>query len=79
MTHCDAHPVATGLIQYGLFPATPTRTETAFSIELLDLYKAMFNKSFNAMEAMAGSLDAHYRKRGFKLTNNEVRSSLEGH
>lgn len=69
---CPSAPLVDGLIRHGLFPSAPTRPNCAFAIELLELYKALFTKSFSAMEAMAGALNDQYARRGFRLTNTEV-------
>ena len=44
----------------------------AVSIELLALYRALFERSCDAVNALASALHTHYIRRGFHVTNKEV-------
>ena len=44
----------------------------AVSIELLDFYSALFERSCDAVNAMAAALNTFYNRRGFFLTNDKV-------
>ena len=45
----------------------------AVSIELLDFYSALFERSCDAVNAMAAALNTFYNRRGFFLVNSKVR------
>lgn len=44
----------------------------AISIELLDFYSALFERSCDAVNAMAAALNTFYNRRGLFLINNKV-------
>lgn len=44
----------------------------AVSIELLDFYSALFERSCDAVNAMAAALNTFYNRRGFFLVNSNV-------
>lgn len=44
----------------------------AVSIELLDFYSALFERSCDAVNAMAAALNTFYARRGFFLVNSQV-------
>ncbi|KAJ7845678.1 hypothetical protein B0H13DRAFT_1647204, partial [Mycena leptocephala] len=52
------------LLQHGLFAASPTRPRTAVSIDLLDLYRGFFERSCDAITALAAALHSTYTRRG---------------
>ncbi|KAJ7745942.1 hypothetical protein DFH07DRAFT_748628, partial [Mycena maculata] len=47
-------------VQYGVFPTSPTRPQTGVSIELLDIYRALFERSCDAIMALAAALRTIY-------------------
>ncbi|KAJ6462576.1 hypothetical protein C8R45DRAFT_841653 [Mycena sanguinolenta] len=55
------------LVQHGVFPATPTRPRTAVSIDLLVLYRSLFERSCDAITALAAALHTTYTRRGFRI------------
>ena len=44
----------------------------AISINLLDFYNALFQRSCDAINAMASALNSHYTQRGFVLLDTKV-------
>lgn len=49
----------------------------AVSIHLLDFYHALFERSCDAVNAMASALNTFYTRRGFILFNNKVSRFLD--
>jgi hypothetical protein len=64
--------VADLLILHGLFPSAPAQPRFAVSIELLKLYHALFERSCDALNALAAALHTFYTRRGLHLLNNKV-------
>ncbi|KAJ6505166.1 hypothetical protein C8R45DRAFT_817754 [Mycena sanguinolenta] len=54
-------------LQHGVFPASPTRPRTGVSIDLLEIYRALFERSCDAITALASALHTIYGRRGFKV------------
>ncbi|KAJ7431750.1 hypothetical protein B0H11DRAFT_1761580 [Mycena galericulata] len=67
ITTCDCLPAPILLLQHGLFPASPTKPRTAVSIDLLDLYRGFFERSCDAITALAAALHTTYTRRGFAV------------
>ncbi|KAF8192849.1 hypothetical protein K438DRAFT_2134438 [Mycena galopus ATCC 62051] len=67
VTTCKCVPVSALLVGAGLFPAAPTRPEMAVSIDLLDIYRALFERSCDAVTALAAALHTTYMHRGFQV------------
>ncbi|KII90983.1 hypothetical protein PLICRDRAFT_67778, partial [Plicaturopsis crispa FD-325 SS-3] len=59
------------LIRHGLFPTSPSQPRMAVSIELLDFYHALFERSCDAVNAMASALHSFYTRRGFHAINKK--------
>ncbi|KAI0628590.1 hypothetical protein C8Q77DRAFT_1067705 [Trametes polyzona] len=59
------------LVQNGLFPASPSAPRMAISIDLLDFYSALFERSADAITALAGALKTMYVRRGFPILNEQ--------
>ncbi|KAG2113977.1 hypothetical protein DEU56DRAFT_874329 [Suillus clintonianus] len=57
------------LILHGLFPTAPLLPRIAVSIELLSFYRALFERSCDAVNALAATLKTHYARRGFQSTD----------
>ncbi|KAJ6451750.1 hypothetical protein C8R45DRAFT_848226, partial [Mycena sanguinolenta] len=55
------------LVQHGVFPASPSRPRTGVSIDLLEVYRALFERSCDAITALAAALHTVYGRRGFQL------------
>ncbi|KAJ7502581.1 hypothetical protein B0H11DRAFT_1712541 [Mycena galericulata] len=67
ITTCECLPAPILLLQHGLFPASPTKPRTAVSIDLLDLYRGFFERSCDAITALAAALHTTYTRRGFTV------------
>ncbi|KAJ2913948.1 hypothetical protein MD484_g6465, partial [Candolleomyces efflorescens] len=59
------------LVRNGLFPTAPTNPRQAVSLELLDLFLALTERSSDAVTAMATALNTTYRNRGFVAMNSK--------
>ena len=76
---CECTTLPQTLIRNGLFPTSPTHPRSAISIDLLDLYFALFERSADAVSALAGALKTMYYRRGFSILNGKVsRASCHG-
>ncbi|KIK12800.1 hypothetical protein PISMIDRAFT_55596, partial [Pisolithus microcarpus 441] len=60
------------LISHGLFPTAPSQPRMAMSVELLSFYHALFERSCDAITALAATLSTYYGRRGFHVTNQQV-------
>ncbi|KAG2087542.1 uncharacterized protein F5147DRAFT_790688 [Suillus discolor] len=57
------------LVLHGLFPTSPSQPRMAVSTELLTFYRMLFERSCDAVNALASALHTHYIHRGFRMTN----------
>ncbi|KAJ7306984.1 hypothetical protein DFH08DRAFT_720183 [Mycena albidolilacea] len=69
---CQCMPVGVLLVRHGIFPASPTRPRTGVSIDLLEIYRALFERSCDAITALAAALHTIYDRRGFKVLSSRV-------
>ncbi|KAJ6583800.1 hypothetical protein B0H10DRAFT_1833263, partial [Mycena sp. CBHHK59/15] len=53
-------------------PCIPSKPRTAFSIDLLEIYRALFERSCDAVTALAAALHSIYTRRGFKVVTHRV-------
>ncbi|KAJ7436592.1 hypothetical protein FB451DRAFT_1153076, partial [Mycena latifolia] len=60
-------PVAVLLVRNGVFPTSPSQCRTAVSIDFLDVYRALFERSCDAITALAAALHTVYDRRGFRV------------
>ncbi|KAG0692808.1 hypothetical protein DFH29DRAFT_817111 [Suillus ampliporus] len=60
------------LVLHGLFPTSPSQPCMAVSTELLAFYRTLFERSCDAVNALASALHTHYIRRGFRMTNAKV-------
>lgn len=60
------------LVQHGVFPASPNRPRIGISLDVLDLYRAMFERSCDAITALAAALRTVYNRRGFTVVSERV-------
>ncbi|KAJ7888403.1 hypothetical protein B0H14DRAFT_2337221 [Mycena olivaceomarginata] len=60
-------PAAVLLVQRGVFPVSPSKPRTAVSIDFLELYRALFERSCDAITAIAATLHTVYDRRGFRV------------
>ncbi|KAG1770194.1 hypothetical protein EDD22DRAFT_977211 [Suillus occidentalis] len=66
------------LLHHGLFPTSPSQPRMAVSVDLLSFYRALFERSCDAINALASALKTHYSRRGFQVTDARVRSICLG-
>ncbi|KIM68025.1 hypothetical protein SCLCIDRAFT_106196 [Scleroderma citrinum Foug A] len=52
--------VAQVLVNAGLFPTAPSQPHMAVSIDLLAFYRSLFERSCDAINALASALHTHY-------------------
>ncbi|KAG2080593.1 uncharacterized protein F5147DRAFT_784178 [Suillus discolor] len=57
------------LVLHSLFPTSPSQPCMAVSTELLTFYRTLFERSCDAVNALASALHTHYIRRGFRMTN----------
>jgi hypothetical protein len=69
---CECVDMFQVMVSNGLFPTSPSKPRMAVSISLLDFYDALFQRSCDAVNAMASALNSHYSRRGFVLLNTKV-------
>ncbi|KAF8145325.1 hypothetical protein K438DRAFT_1782065 [Mycena galopus ATCC 62051] len=68
---CSCMPMASLLVQHGVFPGSPTKTQTGISIDLLEIYRALFERSCDAITALAAALNTIYERRGFRVPSQK--------
>lgn len=56
----------------GFFPTAPLEPRVAVSVELLELYGKLFERSGDAITAFTAALKDFYMSRGFQLNNVDV-------
>ncbi|KAN0087822.1 hypothetical protein V8E55_006443 [Tylopilus felleus] len=61
----------TVLVHFGVFPTAPSQPRMAISLDLLGLYRALFERSCDAINALAAALNTHYTRRGFLMVNKK--------
>jgi hypothetical protein len=65
-------PAGVLLVQHGVFSMSPTRPKTGVSIDLLEVYRALFERSRDAINALSSALHTIYDRRGFQIMSSEV-------
>ncbi|KNZ79946.1 hypothetical protein J132_08423 [Termitomyces sp. J132] len=68
---CTCEDLLQVLVKNGLFPTSPIQPRMAISVHLLDFYRALFEKSCDAVNAMASALNLFYARRGFVVLNKQ--------
>ncbi|KAG1845655.1 hypothetical protein F4604DRAFT_1884256 [Suillus subluteus] len=68
---CKCSTLVQVLIHHGLFPTAPSQPRMAVSVDLLAFYRALFERSCDAVHALASALKTHYSRRGFQMTNTD--------
>ncbi|KAG1719944.1 hypothetical protein EDD22DRAFT_1027885, partial [Suillus occidentalis] len=66
---CQCSTLSQVLVHHGLFPTAPSQPRMAISTDLLAFYHALFERSCDAIHALASALKTHYARRGFQMTN----------
>lgn len=75
--HCSCNHISSTLVRHGLFPTAPEQIRMAVSIDFLDFYGALFERSCDAVNAMAAALNTFYTRRGYFLMNTKVRYDID--
>ncbi|KAG1796137.1 hypothetical protein EV424DRAFT_1334190 [Suillus variegatus] len=57
---CRCANLAQTLVFYGLFPTAPSQPRMVISVELLAFYHSLFERSCDAVNALASALNTHY-------------------
>ncbi|KAF9494028.1 hypothetical protein BDN71DRAFT_1566077 [Pleurotus eryngii] len=68
--HCETIPQR--LIVHSLFPTSPNQPQMAISIDLLNFYHTLFEKSCDAIHAMSHALKKFYTCRGYFLASQHT-------
>ncbi|KAG1777166.1 hypothetical protein EV702DRAFT_1103447 [Suillus placidus] len=66
---CTCSTLHQVLVHHGLFPTAPSQPRMAVSIDLLSFYRALFECSCDAINALASVLKNHYSRRGYQMIN----------
>lgn len=69
---CQCQDLFQTLVINGLFPTSPSQPRVAVSIDLLNLYIALFERSCDAINALASALKSFYTGWGFIHNNAKV-------
>ncbi|KAF8131913.1 hypothetical protein EV363DRAFT_1449621 [Boletus edulis] len=74
VTSCECSTTAQVLVHHGFFPTAPSQPRMAVSVELLTFYRALFERSCDAVNALASALHTYYVRRGYRMVdkNNEA-------
>lgn len=75
IVYCKCQFIPAFLVHNGMFPTSPQRPNMAVSIPLLEFCRALFERSCDAVNALAAALNTLYTRRGFYLVNRKVRGS----
>ncbi|TDL19236.1 hypothetical protein BD410DRAFT_900284 [Rickenella mellea] len=59
------------LVEHGLFPTSPVEPRVAVSIDFLEFYKKLFERSGDAITAVAAALRDFYISRGYRLVDKK--------
>ncbi|KAJ7757311.1 hypothetical protein B0H14DRAFT_2404561 [Mycena olivaceomarginata] len=65
-------PACVLLVQHSVFPMSPTRPKTGVSINLLEVYCALFERSCNTINTLSSALHTIYGRCGFQIMSSEV-------
>lgn len=66
---CACSSLPQVLVHHGLFPTAPSQPRMAVSVDLLSFYRTLFERSCDAINALASALKTHYSRRGFQMTD----------
>ncbi|EMD39021.1 hypothetical protein CERSUDRAFT_47795 [Gelatoporia subvermispora B] len=76
--YCHCTPLTHVLISSGMFPTSPTQPRIAVSIDLLEFYFALFERSGDAVTALARALRNYYTRRGWRVLDSKVSLEMLG-
>ncbi|KIK15262.1 hypothetical protein PISMIDRAFT_79793, partial [Pisolithus microcarpus 441] len=60
------------LLHYRLFPTSPSQPHMAVSVKLLAFYRALFERSCDAVNMLVSALNSHYICRGFCMSDHDI-------
>ncbi|KAJ7581769.1 hypothetical protein C8J56DRAFT_1056767 [Mycena floridula] len=72
VVYCGCRSLPQVLVRHGLFPAAPVRPRIAVANTILNLYKALFERSCDAVHAIASALNMTYERNGYILLNEKL-------
>ncbi|EMD30807.1 hypothetical protein CERSUDRAFT_60815 [Gelatoporia subvermispora B] len=70
--YCHCTPLVHVLVTSGMFPTSPTQPRIAVSIDLLEFYFAIFERSGDAVTALARAMRNYYTRRGWRVLDDKV-------
>ncbi|KAF7298675.1 hypothetical protein MIND_00814700 [Mycena indigotica] len=73
---CSCKSLCAILVENGVFPASPRRPRIGVSIDLLELYRAVFERSCDAITALAHALRTVYLRRGYHVLSEQKSGAL---
>jgi CxC1 like cysteine cluster associated with KDZ transposases len=73
---CNCRTLPQLLVANGLFPTAPSQPRIAVAINLLGLYRALFEQSCDTVNAIASALHSFYTERGFYMQDKAVSVAL---
>ncbi|PPR07291.1 hypothetical protein CVT24_007353 [Panaeolus cyanescens] len=71
ITTCGCRSIQQILVANGLFPTSPSQTRMAVSIDMLSFYGSLFERSCDAVNALAHALNSFYLQRGYYLLDKK--------
>ncbi|KAF8124776.1 hypothetical protein EV363DRAFT_1177524 [Boletus edulis] len=77
LASCKCATLPQILLYFGLFPTSPSQPNMAVSVDLLAFYRSLFERSCDAINALASALHTHYTRRGFHITNKSGQPVLD--
>ena len=69
---CKCTPFAERLIEQGFFPTAPSQPNLAVSISFLEFYRTLFERTGDAVTAIAAALSNFYDRRGYPVVDKKV-------
>ena len=72
---CKCTHFAVRLIEQGFFPTAPSQPNLAVSILFLEFYRALFERTGDAVSAVTAALSNFYNRRGYPVVDKKVSSN----
>ena len=69
---CDCRQLSSVLSDHGFFPTAPNQPRLAISTKFLELYRALFEHTGDAITAISAALSKLYTWRSFHVNNKKV-------
>ncbi|KAG6371481.1 hypothetical protein JVT61DRAFT_9515 [Boletus reticuloceps] len=77
VTSCKCATTAQILVHHGFFPTAPSQPRMAVSVELLSFYRTLFERSCDAINALAFALHTYYICQGYRMVNKNKEAIQE--